>query len=135
MPLEALYYLMRVSAEMEEERNHPIAGYETAQAGPDYPNQIIVTKEYFQSNKNGIDPQKVTDDVLGFCSLVLSYAKASKRELGEDQSAKLMLAFMPRTEFNTIFQQVKSKLPGDLFTLFESLACYKSREGGCNNIE
>ena len=85
---------------------------------------VLVTQEYFQSNTNGIDGSKVTDDVLGFCSLVLSYAKAASETLKPDQSPKLFLTFMPRTEFNTIYKQVKTKIPGDLFNLFNSLACY-----------
>lgn len=36
---------------------------------------------------------------------------------------------MPRTDFNTIYKQVQPKLQGDLFTLFDSLACYRT-EGG-----
>jgi len=86
---------------------------------------IVVTKEWFQSNTNGIDRSKVTDDVLGFCSLVLTYAKAATIRMG---SPKRFLTFMPRTEFNTVYQQVKSKIPGDLFTLFNNLACYKMDE-------
>lgn len=69
---------------------------------------------------------QVKDDVLGFCSLVLSYAKVDEFELGRVQSLKMMTTIMPRTEFNTIFQQVKSKIPGDLFNLFNSLACYEN---------
>lgn len=90
---------------------------------------IVVTQDYFQSNTNGIDKSKVTDDVLGFCSLVLSYAKAASNALQPDMSPKLFLSFMPRTEFNTIYQQVKSKIQGDLFTLFDSLACYTTKSG------
>ena len=87
---------------------------------------VVVRKEYFQSNKNGIDQSKVTDDVLGFCSLVLSYAKNAKIKLAPNESPKLSTTFMPRTEFNTIYNQVKPKIKGDLFALFESLACYRT---------
>lgn len=121
MPLEALYSLMKEQLKIpgpSPERNIldglSARGYVS----------IVVTQEYFQSNTNGIDGSKVTDDVLGFCSLVLSYAKAASKTLLPDQSPKLFVTFMPRTEFNTIFQQVKSKIPGDLFALFNSLACY-----------
>lgn len=127
MPLEALYSLMKEQLRIpgpSPDRNildgiSP-RGYEP----------IVVTQEYFQSNTNGIDASKVTDDVLGFCSLVLSYAKAASNPLKKDQSPKLFLTFMPRTEFNTIFKQVKSKIPGDLFALFNSLACYTTDRNG-----
>ncbi|RDL32656.1 Uncharacterized protein BP5553_09112 [Venustampulla echinocandica] len=131
MPLEALYSLMKEDlADILPPERNILAGSETARAGnPDAGNLFVVTDQYFQSNTNGINQSKVSDDVLGFCSLVLSYAKGAHYPLGRDQSPKLMLPFMPRTEFNTIFQQVKSKIPGDLFTLFNSLACYKTEDG------
>jgi hypothetical protein len=131
MPLEALYSLMKEQlADLDASKRNILCGFETLRAGnPEAENLVVVTQEYFQSNTNGIDPSKVSDDVLGFCSLVLSYAKGANYPLSQDQSPKLMLTFMPRTEFNTIFQQVKSKIPGDLFTLFDSLACYKTEDG------
>ena len=125
MPLEALYSLMKEQVSTSTNLNildgatNSIKKY-----------LIVVTQSYFQSNTNGIDKTKVTDDVLGFCSLVLSYAKAASDALRADGSPKLRLTFMPRTEFNTIFQQVKSKIPGDLFTLFNSLACYTTSSNG-----
>jgi hypothetical protein len=64
---------------------------------------VVVTQACFQSNANGIDKTKVAEDVLGFCSFVLSYAKAARNELAPDQSPKLFSVFMPRTEFNTIY--------------------------------
>ena len=118
MPLEALYSLMQ--EQLQDPSNRNILDGICPRG--DY--LVVVTQEYFQSNTNGIDASKVTDDVLGFCSLVLSYAKAASNALLPDQSPKLFLTFMPRTEFNTIYQQVKSKIQGDLFTLFNSLACY-----------
>ena len=119
-PLEAVYSLMkeqRAQPDREPERNI-LDGMSRGD------NLVLVTQEYFQSNTNGIDGSKVTDDVLGFYSLVLSYAKAASQKLQPDQSPKLFLTFMPRTEINTIYKQVKSKITGDLFNLFNSLACY-----------
>ena len=85
----------------------------------------LVTKDYFKSKPNDIDETKPTDDVLGFLTLVLSYAKLAKtKDLKPDQSPKQLLSFMPQTNFNTIYGQVKSKIPGDLFTLLDTLACY-----------
>ncbi|KAL8734328.1 MAG: hypothetical protein Q9166_001526 [cf. Caloplaca sp. 2 TL-2023] len=37
---------------------------------------------------------------------------------------------MPRTEVNTINQQVKSMIPGGLFALFNSFACYTFNKNG-----
>jgi hypothetical protein len=133
MPFEALYSLMKEQkSDLPTSKWNILTGVETGRAGNNYgsDNLVVVTQQYFQSNKNGIDQNKVSDDVLGFCSLVLSYAKGARYALSPDQSPKLMLTFMPRTEFNTMFQQVKSKIPGDLFTLFNSLACYKTEKNG-----
>ena len=124
MPLEALYSLMKEQQEDKPERNI-LDGMNTRGNF-----LVLVTRGHFQSNTNGIDRSQVTDDVLGFCSLILSYAKAASKGLKPDQSPKLYLSFMPRTEFNTIYKQVKSKIPGDLFDLFNSLACYTLPKGG-----
>ena len=124
---------MKIQSDTASSVSNILSGGETGRVGnPDKENLIVVTQEYFRSNTNGIQKERVGDDVLGFRSLVLSYAKAAKYVFkSKDQSPKLLLTFMPRTEFNTIFQQVKSKIPGDLFALFDSLACYKSEGYGC----
>lgn len=129
MPLEALYSLIKEQkAALGADDLSPLNGFEGGQSFLGV--TIQVTQEYFQSNTNGIDKTKVSDDVLGFCSLVLSFAKGATISLGPSQSPKLFFSFMPRTEFNTVYQQVKSKMPGDLFTLFNSLACYTTGDGG-----
>ena len=95
-----------------------------------YQKLVLVKKEYFQSKPNNIDASKITNDVLAFCTLILSYAKAATETLKPDQSPKFFISFMPRTEFNTMFQLVQSKLIGDLFSLFNILACYKTDKSG-----
>ena len=123
MPLEALYDIMKIHQNVEfggDEKSVLEGGTTTT----DFSN--IVTKDYFEASPNGIDGSKVTDDVLGFCTLVLAYGKGARKSLSRDQSPKLRSPFMPRTEFNTIYDQVKSKIPGDLYRLFATLACYKN---------
>lgn len=122
MPLEAVYSIMKEQLQADRDNGKPRGILDGVIFRKNH--LIVVTQEYFQSNQNGIDGSKVTDDVLGFCSLVLSYAKAASEALMRDQSPKLFLTFMPRTEFNTMYKQVKSKIPGDLFSLFNFLACY-----------
>ena len=131
MPLEALYSLMKENQDdsfdlIDPDKKNILDGYNIRHPG----SIVVVKQEYFQSNPNGIDQSKVTDDVLAFCSLVLTYAKAASDESAGDQSPKLFLTFMPRTEFNTLYGQVKSKIPGDLFSLFNSLACYQTNRVG-----
>ncbi|KAI1743055.1 hypothetical protein F4680DRAFT_391563 [Xylaria scruposa] len=131
MPLEALYSLMKEAQDnVQPPARNILTGDELLRAGnPTSTNLVFVTKDYFMSLPNGIRPADVTDDVLGFCSLVLTYAKGAKYDLHPDQSPKLLFQFMPRTEFNTIFQQVRTKMPGDLFSIFNILACYKLQNG------
>ncbi|KAI1750248.1 hypothetical protein F4782DRAFT_548750 [Xylaria castorea] len=130
IPLEALYYLMgQAHNNAQPSDRNILSGDELLRAGnPTGPNLVFVTKDYFASLPNGIRPADVTDDILGFCSLVLTYAKGAKYTLHPDQSPKLLFQFMPRTEFNTIFQQVKTKMPGGLFAIFNILACYKLQD-------
>lgn len=129
MPLEGLYSLMLEQAQdLDIAKRNILDGEETKRTGHvGSTNLVLVTKSYFQSKPQGIAQTKVTDDMLGFASLVLSYAKGAQYQLQPDESPKLMTTFMPRTEFNTIFKQVKSKFSGDLFELFEVLACYTTK--------
>lgn len=129
MPLEALYSLML------ENQGDPLD--KNILDGTNF-NQdailVVVTQAYFQSNPNNIDKFQMTDDVLAFCSLVLSYAKAASNTLMANQSPKLFTVFMPRTGFITLFGIVKSKLTGDLFKLFDNLACYKTVNGNVVSV-
>jgi hypothetical protein len=125
MPLEALYFLM------QENINNPTTGRNILNGQTSFTtgqNIQLVTQEYFQSTSLKIDASTVTDDMLGFCTLVLSYAKAANLVQAPDVSPKHWLTFMPRTEFNTIYAQVSSKFTIPLFDVFNTLACYKTDE-------
>lgn len=125
MPLEALYSLLKEHLQDPEKKNF-LDGTNYRYFDPPIE---LVTQDHFQSNSNGVEKSTVGDDVLAFCTLVMSYAKpAGYRVLDPNQSPKLFTSFMPRTEFNTLYAQVQSKLPGDLFQLSESLACYTTDE-------
>ena len=56
---------------------------------------LSVTKEFFQAHPNGMSADNVKADVLGFLSLVVSYAKAA-RGFYEDESPKELIPTMPR---------------------------------------
>ncbi|KAL9084424.1 MAG: hypothetical protein Q9165_008062 [Trypethelium subeluteriae] len=126
MPLEALYSLMQENLRGTLNGRNILNGQTSFTTGQ---NLQLVTKEYFQSASLKMDPNKITDDVLGFCTLVLSYAKAADKDQPADTSPKHWLTFMPRTEFNTIYSSVKSKFSGPLFDVFNTLACYKTDQG------
>jgi hypothetical protein len=124
MPFEALYSLMKENVQNPQSGRNIINGETTVTTGQ---NIQLVTKDYFRSHSLPlIDADKVTDDVLGFCTLVLSYAKAANKPQEEDVSPKHWIPFMPRTEFTTLYAQVRSKIPGALFDVFNILACYKT---------
>lgn len=95
-------------------------------------NVVSVTKQFFQSTPNGISSDSVKPDVLGFFSLVISYAKGatdiSSNPVYSGSSPKSTISIMPRTEFVTLYAQVKSTLPGTstLYDLVKILACYKN---------
>lgn len=134
MPLEALYTLMKdqqaYTADLGRKRTNIINGVATARipVRGRTNHLVVVTKNYFKESPNGMDPDNLDKDVLGFLSLVLSYAKAA-HDLEKGESPKLLITYMPRTDFNTIFAQVKARVPGDLFKLIEHLACYKTDKG------
>lgn len=90
---------------------------------------VFVNKDFFQSKPNGISSTAVKDDVLGFFSLVMSYAKGAKA-FEEDASPKELTSIMPRTDFTNLFKQVKSAVPGTLYDIVKVLACYKNTANG-----
>lgn len=91
---------------------------------------VQVTKKFFQAKPNGIDSDSVKDDVLGFFSLLMSYAKAPGASpdvtVEEDESPKELTIIMPRTDFTSIYGTVKKDIPGDLWPVVKKLACYKN---------
>ena len=97
-------------------------------------NIVSVTQEFFQSTPNGISPNSVKADVLGFLSLIMSYAKSAKPTnpaVYSTKSPKNTISIMPRTDFVTLYAQVQSTLPlgsGTLYGLVKVLACYKNYE-------
>lgn len=91
-------------------------------------NMVKVTKKFFQSSPNGVSPDDVGDDTLGFFSLVMSYAKAAHQSL--DESVKVLTSTMPRTDFTTMFNLISSDITGDLYDIVKILACYKNSGDG-----
>lgn len=123
MPLEALYSLMKENHEDDPEPRNVLNGLDRW-----YGEYLsLVTKAHFRTSPGGMGPEKATDDVLAFCTLVLSYAKVARENAGS--SPKVFTAFMPRTHFNKLLSHVSAKLPtkgDDLWALFNVLACYES---------
>ncbi len=64
----------------------------------------FVRKGFFQTKPNNMSPADVTNDVLGFLSLIVSYAKVAAPQV-EDESPKLLTPIMPRIDFTTIYNQ------------------------------
>ena len=101
---------------------------------------VSVTKDFFQSSPNGISSDSVKADVLGFFGVVISYAKGatdiSDNPTYGTSSPKITTSIMPRTEFVTLYAQVKSTLPGSgtLYDLVKILACYTNQEDGVEYV-
>ncbi|KAL9094050.1 MAG: hypothetical protein Q9165_003720 [Trypethelium subeluteriae] len=91
--------------------------------------KVYVSPEFFQSNPNGIGTSNVGKDVLGFFSLVMSYAKSADEVL-HGESAKTLTSIMPRTDFTSIFKMISEKVKGDLslYDMVKILACYRNYE-------
>ena len=124
MPLHAINELFQ---SVKESRKGPLL--------PGYPSQqskmVWANKRFFQSAPE-CNEEDVGDDVLGFFSLVLSYAKSGNTALGkpEEKSIKAASSIMPRTDFLTIYNDVKSGIQGDLYELVRVLLCYKNSQEG-----
>lgn len=132
MPLEALYSLMKENIVMKDEISDVDRNVLNGKTGMDKYLQLV-TKDCFRDLGLQMDTEKINDAVLGFCSLILSYAKAANVPVSLDdpnaveRSPKSFIPFMPRTEFVTIYKAVQSAFPPDseLFDIFDKLACYK----------
>lgn len=116
LPLEAIFDLFSKSI-----RGEPSALLPRIQPGR---NMVYVTKDFFQTVPNGISADSVKNDVLGFFSLVISYAKGARTE-AEDESPKNIISIMPRTDWTNLFNQVKAAIPGSLYDIVKILACYR----------
>ncbi|KAI9672308.1 MAG: hypothetical protein M1831_002124 [Alyxoria varia] len=90
-------------------------------------NFVHVTKDFFQSRPQGIDPNNVEEDVLGFFSLILAYCRNT---FTGNRTPKNIVSIMSRTEFSTIYKLVKAKIPGDLYEIVKVVACYQIDERG-----
>ncbi|KAF2201339.1 hypothetical protein GQ43DRAFT_480789 [Delitschia confertaspora ATCC 74209] len=117
LPLEAINDLF---GQALKGATHPLLGKTNPGRGLTH-----VTKDFFQSKPNGMAADGVKDDLLGFLSLVMSYAK-NARHFEDASSPKELTSIMPRTEFVTMYNMVKGQVKGDLYDLIEVLACYKN---------
>ncbi|KAL8827257.1 MAG: hypothetical protein Q9191_003292 [Dirinaria sp. TL-2023a] len=104
-------------------------------------NQVKVLPEFFKTSPGGVTQNAVSNrrDVLGFFSLILTYAKAAST-VNEVQSPKSYSSIMPRTDFTTIFQTqgISDVIPkAQLYEIVKALACFKNTDvktGGNNYV-
>ena len=89
----------------------------------------VVSADYFQSNPNGMNPTVAQQSLLGFLSLLVSYVKGAKSEVA-DKSPKEIISIMPRTDWTTMYGQVRGLVQGDLYELVQILVCYKFNPDG-----
>ena len=127
MPLDAVYHLMKENVQDVEEGRNVLDG---KKVGGQRQHIQLVTKEYFDAVSQ-MDISNVNDAVLGFCSLILPYAKAANNKPSSpEMSPKSWIPFMPRTELVTVYGAIKSNFPpgGKLFDILNTLACFKTGE-------
>ncbi len=114
LPLEAIQDLFRIAV--------------TPKTSPLLPrirkNMAFVTKDFFQAEPNGISRDSVQDDVLGFFSLVISYANGASK-VTNGNSPKGIISILPRTDWTNLFNQIRPAVPGPLYDLVKVLACYR----------
>lgn len=133
LPLQSIQDLIVKSVALEENWLLPHRATEDFTASSLGKNFIAVKPSFFQSPATGINPNYVSGDMLGFFSMVLSYAKHAD-EAYSDSSPKHILSIMPRTDFTTIFNTIRRYVPGTnypndwrpgaLYSLLKILACY-----------
>ncbi|GLA75088.1 hypothetical protein AtubIFM55763_006350 [Aspergillus tubingensis] len=88
-------------------------------------NKVWVNDFFFEEKPGGLT-KDVGEDVRGFLSLLLSYAKAGS-QVRNSESAKELTSIMPRTSFSKMYKLIESKLEKkDLWTIVNKLACYEN---------
>lgn len=108
-------------------------------------NMVLVTQDWFVADFFRSRPSAslaerdnhlawVTKDVLGFLSMVVSMAKSAKildpEDFSESQGPKVLSMPMLRSWWTTAYDQVKHKIPGQLWDIVEILSCYKMNSRG-----
>ena len=104
MPLEAIYQLF------VDLKGDGISSNAIMAEGSKRDNIHVVRREDFRLlGLTGFKPADITDDLLGFLSLVVSYAKATRRMQAKD-GPKHSLSVMPRTDFAAMYELVRKKI-------------------------
>ncbi|PYI02674.1 hypothetical protein BO78DRAFT_410468 [Aspergillus sclerotiicarbonarius CBS 121057] len=120
MPLGAINDLMK-EAKLHKPLTSPLMTY----ANYKKQNKVWVNDFFFEENPGGLT-KATGEDVRGFFSLLLSYAKAGS-QVRNSESAKELTSIMPRTSFSKIYKLIESKLDKkDLWTIVNKLACYEN---------
>jgi hypothetical protein len=127
MPLEGIGALFEKAVEASSPPSSLLAQNRFLSKG-----MVYVTSGFFQTS-----PGKVTNpgpDVMAFFSLILSYVKNDLAgNVDIDIGLKNTMSIMPRTDFVTMYNQIKSSLPsepGSLYSILKVLVCYKYNKGG-----
>ena len=123
MPLEAIQWLIGNVQDGDKE-------YQMFRPGR---NTVKVLPEFFKAKPGGVsqDDVKKRPDVLGFFSLILTYAKIAQKT-NKDTSPKAFSTIMPRTDFTTIYntQGISDAIPAKhLYDIVKALACFKNTGG------
>lgn len=134
IPLEAVYEYFELAFTSTFKKDNSYLMPQGATARRPDPGQlkekVWVTADFFTARQGGKAPEK---DTLAFLSLVLTYIKGAEK-LDVNQSPKELSTLMPRTDFPTMYGQVKDKLKdqlggANLYELVKKLVCYQNDPG------
>ncbi|PYH28283.1 uncharacterized protein BO87DRAFT_431657 [Aspergillus neoniger CBS 115656] len=118
MPLGAINELIK---QAKLNKPSPLMTY----ANSKIQNKVWVNDFFFEEKPGGLT-KDVGEDVRGFLSLLLSYAKAGS-QVRNSESAKELTSIMPRTSFSKMYKLIESKLEKkDLWTIVNKIACYEN---------
>ena len=130
MPLEALHDIFGVMAGQGSSE----LVVEGRNARKD--RHVYVTGDFFQANPNGLSKDNVKASVLGFLSLLVTFAKLPKTAPGHESSDsyKQDISILPRTDFTSIYNNIKQdiEMQGSLLDLVKILACYSNQNNGAD---
>ena len=115
MPLAAVYKMMKdVKSGKGSKLYSSISNKKKANI------HIVEERDFADAELHKIRSSDITDDMLGFFSLLVSYAKATK-DMKASEGPKHSLSIMPRTDFVTMYKMFDAKLKAQY-------------EGGCSSL-
>ena len=130
MPLDAVYKLMK-----DAKAGKSSEVYASGLSKKNSNIHIVQKQDFADAKLTDIKENDITDDFLGFFTLLVSYAKSTK-DMKPSEGPKHSLSVMPRTDFAAMYAMFKAKIEPqyqggcwDLYSIVKALA-KKQGDGG-----